>query len=443
MKSLKKRKNRIFITLIAVIVVTGTVFYACKKDAVNPKSNVSVKNLKSFGGDISLVENPYSIEEYLSAVEDPDEQRLDRQLYEIGLIARDLFKDNRLNHYIMEHAGQRANDCIDLRTFKEWPMMKAGDCPPETIEELQKILDKTNLTYISKNPEVYGTVEHYIPAIFVANLKNADPNKMPIFSAGVYVNEEFPGMEEFDDYIVVWYFDPETKEFKEALMNEQMALTTSHPLFIVDNASEEVTNRQKSGNNNGGGASGHCDESNVTGEMKQIKLSSSNYKINHRYESSGKSEFCVAAEFIDENGRFLWVIDPNCWYRIAKVEKRDIGKQIYKWTPFWLPNSTISHDAVPFECNFLFWNTFERDWAKTPKDLGVATENNCTIHLLGRMKSESNWYAYHPDDVKNNPLDFAYIFHNWYKNHQNNNGNLGISAEKTTKTGTNTVSTRR
>ena len=424
-----KRTSFLKIAATTALVLLSTLFFACKKDVLNPEVNASVKNLKSFGGDISLVENPYQTEEYLSATEDPDEQRLDRQLYEIGLIARNLFKDNRLNHYIMENAGQWENDCIDLRTFREWPLVQTGEYNPETLDELERVLSVTNLTYISKNPEVYGTVEHYIPAIFVANLENADPNKTPIISAGVYVNEEFSGMEEFDDYIVVWYFDMEKKEFIEGLMNEEMALRTTHPLFIVDNASEEMTKRHKSTNRLEGATQifyPPCSEESVKPAMRRISLSSNEYQINHRYETSGKSEFCVASSHINEHGVSHWIISPNLWYMVDKVKKEDIGKPLSKWTTFWYPVDVYSMDLVPFDCNYLFWNTFERDWAKSPKDLGKATENNCTIYLGGNMKSESDWYAYKPDFVKHYPLNLSFIFWQGSDHYANNNGYIDI-----------------
>lgn len=196
------KKNKIFTAITLTAVIGAGVFFACKKDEMTssfPKKKIQ----KKIDGDFTFLENPYPIEEYLSNPEDLDEETLDEQLYEIGLIAKQFFKNTNLNHYIIEKAISRANDCIDLRTFREWPSVAAREYPNEIIDELQTILESTQLKYISKNLEVYGQEEYYIPAIFVANIENADPHKMPIFSSGVYVNEDLPGMEEYEDYIVV------------------------------------------------------------------------------------------------------------------------------------------------------------------------------------------------------------------------------------------------
>jgi hypothetical protein len=60
----------------------------------------------------------------------------------------------------------------------------------------------------------------------------------------------------------------------------------------------------------------------------------------------------------------------------------------------------------------------------------------------GNMKYESNWYAYDPYSVKNNPLDLTYTFNNWAKWHDNSNGRFRIW-RISPNSGTNKVSRRR
>ncbi|MDL2312817.1 hypothetical protein LJC68_08075 [Bacteroidales bacterium OttesenSCG-928-B11] len=416
------------IRLIAIItmaaLIGSSVFYSCNKD--ENISSIETKSIKAkFIGEISLMENPYPAEDYLLNKEDPEEEKLDRQLYEIGLVAKHFFKDASLNRYIIENAVERANDCIDLRSFKTWPPVLKGEYPAEKIDELQKILDGTKLTCISRNPETYGKVENYIPAIFVANIENADPEKMPIFSPGVFVNEDLPGMDKFEDCIVVWCFNKETGEFEEGLMSEEMALATTSPLFIVDNASEVMIERKK-GNNVGGWTSSPCSYDVVTTEMKTNYYSSYEHQINVRYENSGKSELCVASYLINENGAAHGVVNASGWHLIDKVKKADVGKLLRKWVTFCRPNAVGYSDVTPFGCNYLFWNTFERDWAKSLKNLGIATKNGTTIYLAGNMKSETNWFQFDPSIVKNNPVDFMYIFSAWSKMHNGAAGKLGV-----------------
>jgi len=75
--------------------------------------------------------------------------------------------------------------------------------------------------------------------------------------------------------------------------------------------------------------------------------------------------------------------------------------------------------VVPFHLNAIFWNTYERDWAKSEKDLGQASRNNVTIYLYGRRKYSGDWYAYDPNVVNNNPFDLNTVYWNWAKWHNN------------------------
>jgi hypothetical protein len=403
---------------ILIIVAAAIILFACKKD--ENISNLSVELIQCSNVDIPFIENPYPIEQYLINKENPDEEKMDRQLYEIGLKARDLFTNTDLNRFIIDNAIERANDCIDLRTFKEWSPISTGKYSTKTVDELDAIVKSTNLQNVSKSSETYGEIENYIPAIFVVNIENADPNKMPIFSPGVFVNEDLPGMEKYEDHIVIWYFDTEKNDFVEGLISEEMALKTSHPILIVDNACEEITNRRKDENHSAGKAV--CNSPNTpTYQMTRSYYCTNEYQVNTRSETSGKSEFCVVGALINENGvngRLHSGTSGIGWWLIAKVAKADIGKPLSKWVNFCRPWDTSNPDVTPFECNYIFWNSFERDWAKSPKSLGTATANGKTVYLDGNMKNASDWYAYAPNEVQSNRCDLPYIFNNWAKWHE-------------------------
>ena len=413
-----------FFGVCAVLLLVGAsvlLFYACKKD-IKTQDNSNMPVSKCIFGEISFIENPYPIEEYLPNPEDIDDEKIDRQLYKIGLMARHFFKNTNLNSFIIETAIQNSNDCIDLRNFKSWsPViagMETGEYSVDMVNELQNIINGINLRYISKNPEVFGEVEHYIPALFVVNAEKADPNKMPIFSPGIFVNEELSGMEEYEDHIVIWYFDIEKGEFREALLSEEKALTITNPIIIVDNADEKMTKSRKERTNPVRPIE-PC-KGPITQEMRRAYYSSYEYEVYKRCENSGKSEFCVVSGAIDENGGGVyWVNNANFWHLISKVKKDDIGKQLSTWKTFCYPYSTAYPDFVPFRCNYLFWNTFERDWAKSPKNLGRATANGTRIELGGNMKYDSDWYTYNPSDVQNSPFEFYMTFtygSRWYRN---------------------------
>ena len=413
-----------------VIAVAGIAFFACNKDkkfnTTQDGKLMGTTEATSYPPMAPLIVNPYPIEAYLPNPEDIDDENIDRQLYAIGLAARHLFKNTNLNSFIIETANQVVNDCVDLRTFMEWTLAGTG-CPANKISELQNVLAGTNLQYISKNPMVYGEVEQYIPAIYVFNVQKANPNKMPIFSPGIFVNEDLPGMEQYEDHLVVWYFDVERNIFIEGLLSEEAALTLTNPIFIVDNANPKLSKTHKSGEDD---EPEDCISTapTPTQAMKDAYYKSYEYQLNYRMEATGKSEFCIDAALIDEHGggghRVTYKegsVYPD--WLIAKVAKKDIGKPLTQWFGFCL--TLFGLDNVPFECNSLFWNLYERDWAKSSKPLGKGTANNKTIYLAGAMKYDNNWIAYnpnnneYPNEVNDNPFDFAYVFNNGSKTYQN------------------------
>ena len=394
--------------------------------------------------DILFIPNPYPIEQYILNPEDPDDENIDRQLYNIALRAKHLFKDTHLNQFIIDSANKVVNDCIDLRTFREWTPIVNGEYPENILNELQAVLDSTDLVYIAKNPEVYGQIEHYIPALFVANIERADPSKMPIFSAGISVNSELPGMEKYDDYLVVWYFDG--TNFVEGLISEIMALSTKHPIIIVDNACGTLTetpkNTQKGGNNEPA-----CSDNNVTDEMRRSSYKIYGHQIKERYRCCTKTQFCLVSTLIDEYGNELrhgsrvslpCANNPNgCiwfdhWNMIDEIPKKNLNKNLYVervfcgdyFTSYPLkggPSVGYSefNNVVPFECNYYFWNTFDRKYNKSVKFLGKGEKNGTTIYLYGNMEYNSNWFSYNPNDVENNPFDFAFTFSKCSKTREN------------------------
>ncbi len=252
--------------------------------------------------------------------------------------------------------------------------------------------------------------------LLLGNIENADYTKQPIFSSGTYVNNQLAGQEHYEDYIVAWFADSEGN-FSEILLNEETTLTTTHPIFIIDNAEVEITHRPKS--------RVKVEQPKQLENMATSWYSSNEYQINHRYENSTHSEFCITSAQIDEKGlTYLIFRDFNGndteWRTLADVHKNDINKLLYRWFSF------CRNDVLPFNQNFIFWNTYERDWAKSPKNLGYATKNGATIYLYGRRQYTSEWYAYNPAQLANNPVDLNTIYNSWAKWHDNSNGRLKI-----------------
>lgn len=108
------------------------------------------------------------------------------------------------------------------------------------------------------------------------------------------------------------------------------------------------------------------------------------------------------------------------WKEIKKVDKDDINVMLYHW------EQVCDNEVTPFSTNFVYWNTYERDWAKSDKTLGDATKNGSTIHLSGKRKYTGDWFAFEPTDIKDNPIDLNYIYYNWAKWHDSDNSKVKI-----------------
>lgn len=75
----------------------------------------------------------------------------------------------------------------------------------------------------------------------------------------------------------------------------------------------------------------------------------------------------------------------------------------------WKP---LCSNLTPYGDNRVVFNTYERDWYASPKELGETTFFNLPIYLSGKMYNSDNWYTYDPI----NPLtaiNLQYIYNNW------------------------------
>ncbi len=384
------------------------VLSSCNQDetldsSVSELKSISTANIEK----LSTPYNTYDIEKYLTNLDDPDETKNNKYLLDIATTTREFLKESSMNDLILERAKTSANSCI---AFSELLLDKNNKYKRTSYYDLKNTVDNADLTHRSTNPLKRGVIEEYIPAIFVPNWETADVNKQPIICPGIEVNSELPGMEDYEDYIVAWYYD-ENEELQEIIINEEFTMKTSHPVFIIDNTEEEMTKLDKS----------------VTISSKPISRKSKSsvviktheFQINHRFESSGDSEFCIAAAMINENGGTELILKDGgytSWKEISSVSKRNIGRAFTEWNQFY--------DETEFE--YIFWNTFERDWYNSSKSLGQATRNGTTIYLSGNRQHSSDWYGFDPSTLDNNPLGPLAFFGLSARMYSNSRGHLGF-----------------
>jgi len=369
---------------------------------------------------VPYIVNPYDVSLYTKNEEDIDDEKINIQLLDIAIATRDFLKESPQTQTVLRKANTSANSSINLFDLVIKEPLKSSS-QSSTYSKLVSLLKNADLKHSSTNPLKSGVIEEYIPAIYVPNAGIADMNKQPIVGVGFEINTELPGMEEYEDNIVAWYYD-ENDKLNEILLNEETAIHTTNPVFIICNAEEEFTELNKSAVQY---QSTLPETSILKSTNKSLEYHSCEYQINHRYENSGKSEFCICAAHIDENGTaHNTLIKDNgtytSWKKIADVDKDDIGDLLSHWEQF------ISIDVTPHTTNYTFWNTFERDWYASAKNLGWATANGTTIYIGGNLKYSNEWYAYEPSEVHNNRVDYPTIYSYWAKWHDNSKGRFRI-----------------
>jgi hypothetical protein len=252
----------------------------CKKE-VTPNGKTVTQTIYKLDETIPIIVNVGNTEEYLLNSDDADDEKINKNLYEISLVVRDFFRTNLLNDYVITQANKVANNSVALTDIVSYVKNNHRGLS-DNIDNLENLISKVDLTHKSINPEKSGEIEDYVPAIFVVNAEIADFNKLPIISSGTYVT----GLEQYEEYIVAWYAD-ENGNFNEFLINEETAMSTSHPVLIIDNADESLLKRAKE----------KIKYQDPTQEKNQATAwySSHEYQINYRYEenATAKSEFCI------------------------------------------------------------------------------------------------------------------------------------------------------
>lgn len=401
---------------IAILASCMICTISCDKETVNNVSNDAVINTVSYvyGLDkVPLVSNPHSVEEYTINSLDADDEKINKQLLEIGIATRELLKDNGFNETILKSASKNMNQTMNLNVLADIAATKSNT---EESKALVNVLSKIDLTHKSTNPAKNGEIENYVPAIYVPNIAIADFNKQPIIALGFEVNTELSGMSEFENYIVAWYYD-EQGNLNEILINEETAMNTTNPIFVIDNAEEIMSKRSAQLNNYS-----------EPPQSKDLDPTTSyctyEYQCNVRYETTGNTELAVSAAHITETGA-VWLVCLNsgnwdAWKKIREIDPNDIGTLLYGWEQF------CSNEVSPFSTNYVFWNTFERDWFNSLKALGEGTRNGTTVYLGGNRKYTGDWYAYDPGVVNSNPMDITTIYNSWAKWHDNTKSRLRI-----------------
>lgn len=173
-------------------------------------------------------------------------------------------------------------------------------------------------------------------------------------------------MEEYEGYIVGWYYD-ENDNLNEILINEEEAMNITHPVIIIIS---DIQNNKNSSPENIQGTNNKSTKTTVTKTIDE-------YKINYRYDSSNRSEYSYSLTYVYKNGGI-----QHGGYReeIAEIHKNDIGVLFTNDFEIW----QIAQMNDLFSVYFV---TFEYDWFASMKNVYI---DNVAVRC--RMTNPSDYY---------------------------------------------------
>lgn len=386
--------KNLFKTPLILIAIMFIAFQSCEKKDLFDNSDSVLEELKYDLVDLDLKTHDQNINNLINISYNEDDKKMNEYFYALAESLTDLVKDPKFNQDVINYAKQRddaAASLITLLNNKNYADKVSIELTDKGFS-FEKIAN--NFTY---NNGKY--TEKYIPCIFIPNLETCNPELQPILSPNIELNADLD--EKYENCIIAWYFTKEG-ERKEIIINEEDALKTKNPIFIIANAEENFTK----------GNSLVETEFIENKSTKGIAFSTNEYRINYRYEGSGDSEFAISAGRIVATGSAYNILrkdngDYVSTKVITSVDKDDISKDLSQWEQF-------SSNYTPYNENFIFYNTYERDWNNTDKSLGHAvSQNGGNLYLYGKRKYESEWYAWDPETLSSHEVDIEYIENSW------------------------------
>ncbi len=393
-QSLKSIPAIFFIALVCII-------SSCEKEEITNENlkEINFKNVSNYTLDnIPIIKNNQDIDILMQNQEDKDEEKLNKYLYKIALATRDLIKDDNFNKTIIQMAKDSKTETAYLLDLEK-VAPRYFDIINKNLKRnglsLQSIANDMTHTPISSNPEYPETaeIEKYVPGIFIPNLDKIDSNKQPIISANI--ETDCTNNEQIEDFIVSWYFT-NNGELQEIILGEETSLKTSNPLFLIDHAS--IVNKDENivllGEEN---------STDLSARKSIIRYDSRNIKIKngYRYESGwgNKSEYAIIGYRVKNFPTYDLI--SGYTKDIAKVKPNQIGSTLYK-------PSLHAYVWLPLATNKFYWNTYERDWNRSPKPLGYFNSPINSYVFNSKRRYNNDWYAWIPSTVNihNTPFEW-------------------------------------
>lgn len=389
--NLKKMKR----LTILLIVLLATII-SCQKEQNATNTPTKIGDYYTYKLDVS---------KDLVNTEDPDAEKIDKQLLVLSDVFIETLKNSEVREYI--YSSAKLNDgFLSLNDFfTKFPHTK-NDINLEIAANLYaKEFNIKSIDDINNNMMHMGT--QMFPVINIPNIEKFQNNTTFISSAGIEVEDN--EIDNIMDEVFAWLIKDNTKA--EISVGEEIAKNNSIPLFIftvhnntedyIDNtmnnfSQENYTNNSETETSNKTNWSSRCIQQRINYRYEG-GLASSDYTVTG--ESYGRCN--ITSSIYSCTFDYYNSVGSNKYQNISTVKKKDVGKTLNN-TYYDLLDSNNSHE--------FYFNTFERDWYATPKHLGSVTKESNTITLQGRMTYPNEWYGVSPNYLYTNNYQGSQVY---------------------------------
>ncbi len=382
---------------------------ACKKeDSMTPTQPLSTSSTAHSTARVfneNFAENVTPVSQLVLNPEDAEDEAVNKVTLHLSAGLCEVMKTPTYATWIVQQANaQTDNEVLFTELFQQFPETQTIiENTPDPLGQL------TGTPYAQLESQLQHTNITYKPSIFLANAGEVDATKLALVSPAIEV-EDREGVA-VDAYFA-WRLQS-TGVPVAVNVTEAMALNTTVPILSVGLRPGAVTVTS-------GTATAKTTGSGPTHGGYNMDF----LQINHRYEGSGASEFCItAAAYSSSAGAWLNVLQDGPastlydWKNVMDVSKNDIGKKVYPSdaNKKWFTNVGSNGSTA-------FYNTYERDWINTNKDLGSVTMSGHTLQLKGHRKYSDEWYGFDPSSLSNsnNSVDWNTLNLGYSTNTNNN-----------------------
>ncbi len=367
-------KNRSFLLLLTLFFIMMS--YACQQEDLITDSDIpasletEVEKIDDF---FLYTHNPVNLVKNESDVEDAYINEY--ILYPIANGLRIPLKDPAVRKTILDQAKLQNGIVLIADVINQFESVERNiydHIISPSIDALSATMSKSGILYY--------------PVIYVPNWESASAEDSYLISPGLEINDD--DANGIYDEIFAWYYNSTGLEY-EVRIGESQNNGASEPLFVVcPHMQHYFTERTDESAINETGISANT----VLPVLKTIRTEQ--YKINHRYERTGKSELYLAGAKIFPNGNIVGLPGvQESWddLLIDQIHKDDIGNTIFKTVDLVVADINLLFDTD----RFLF-NTFEYDWYASPKSLGKGVAYGAEHFIEGKRKFFDEWYAFDP-----------------------------------------------